>query len=134
MPYLHQASEVTVVVITDEVRQKLFGSSPALGKIVNIGGEPRRVVGVVPSVPFTQAVAYSTLWIPLGPPTDQGDLLPSLHEQVVRRLELQGHDLVGMASVSIAGIEDHIQQLLPHRAHIPSRAGARCWSRFSFLW
>jgi putative ABC transport system permease protein len=60
-----------VVVITDEVRQKLFGGAPALGKFVNVGGEPHRVVGVVPSVPFTQAVAYSTMWIPLGPPTDQ---------------------------------------------------------------
>jgi putative ABC transport system permease protein len=66
-----EAANRSVVVITDEVRQKLFGGAPALGRFINIGGEPHRVVGVVPSVPFTQAVAYSTLWIPLGPPTDQ---------------------------------------------------------------
>ncbi len=66
-----EASNRSVVVITEDVRQKLFGGAAALGKFVNVGGEPHRVVGVVPSVPFTQAVAYSTLWTPLGPPTDQ---------------------------------------------------------------
>jgi putative ABC transport system permease protein len=66
-----EAANRSLVVITDDVRQKLFGGASALGKFVNIGGEPHRVVGVVPSVPFTQQIAYSTLWTPLGPPTDQ---------------------------------------------------------------
>ncbi|MGA8810615.1 MAG: FtsX-like permease family protein, partial [Thermoanaerobaculia bacterium] len=41
------------------------------GKMVDIGGEPHRVVGVIPTVPFTQTIAYSTLWVPLGPSTDE---------------------------------------------------------------
>lgn len=66
-----EASNRQVVVITEDVRQKLFGGMPALGKMVNIGGELHRVVGVVPTVPFTQMIAYSTLWVPLGPPNDR---------------------------------------------------------------
>ncbi|HEX9460934.1 MAG TPA: ABC transporter permease [Thermoanaerobaculia bacterium] len=66
-----EAANRSVVVITEDVRQKLFGGSAALGKMVDIGGEPHRVVGVVPTVPFTKTIAYSTLWVPLGPPTDE---------------------------------------------------------------
>jgi putative ABC transport system permease protein len=66
-----EAANRSVVVITDDVRKKLFGGNAALGKMIDIGGEPHRVVGVVPTVPFTQTIAYSTLWVPLGPPTDE---------------------------------------------------------------
>ncbi len=66
-----EAANRTVVIITEDVRRKLFGGNAALGKMVDIGGEPHRVVGVVPTVPFTQTIAYSTLWVPLGPPTDE---------------------------------------------------------------
>ena len=65
-----EAANRSVVVITDDVRQKLFGGASALGRAINIDGTPHRVVGVVPSVPFTQTLAYSTLWVPLGPATD----------------------------------------------------------------
>lgn len=58
-----------VVVITDDIRQKLFGGAPAVGRSINIGGQLHRVIGVVPSVPDTQLVAYSTMWTPLGPGT-----------------------------------------------------------------
>lgn len=61
----------SVVIISEDVREKLFGGNAALGKMVDIAGEPHRVVGVVPTVPFTQMIAYSTLWVPLGPPTDE---------------------------------------------------------------
>ncbi len=66
-----EAANRSVVVITEDVRRKLFGSNAALGKMVDIGGEPHRVIGVVPTVPFTQTIAYSTLWVPLGPGTDE---------------------------------------------------------------
>jgi putative ABC transport system permease protein len=65
-----EAANRSIVIITEDVRRKLFGGNAALGKMVDIGGEPHRVVGVVPTVPFTQTIAYSTLWVPLGPPTD----------------------------------------------------------------
>jgi putative ABC transport system permease protein len=60
-----------VVVITDDVRKKLFDGAPALGRSINIGGDVHRVIGVVPAVPLTQQVAYSTMWAPLGPGTTQ---------------------------------------------------------------
>ncbi|HEV7425506.1 MAG TPA: ABC transporter permease [Thermoanaerobaculia bacterium] len=66
-----EAANRSVVIITEDVRRKLFGGNAALGKMVDIGGEPHRVVGVIPTVPFTQTIAYSTLWVPLGPPTDE---------------------------------------------------------------
>lgn len=66
-----EAANRQVVVITEDVRQKLFGGMPAVGRSVNIGGDLHRVIGVVPTVAFTQAVAYSTLWVPLGPPGDE---------------------------------------------------------------
>jgi putative ABC transport system permease protein len=67
-----EAANRSLVVITDDVRLKLFGPrASALGRSVNIDGTPHRVIGVVPAVPFTQAVAYSTLWVPLGPATDE---------------------------------------------------------------
>ncbi|HEV7484900.1 MAG TPA: ABC transporter permease [Thermoanaerobaculia bacterium] len=66
-----EAANRSVVIITEDVRQKLFGGNAALGKMVDIGGEPHRVVGVIPTVPFTQTIAYSTLWVPLGPSTDE---------------------------------------------------------------
>ncbi|HSY49911.1 MAG TPA: ABC transporter permease [Thermoanaerobaculia bacterium] len=66
-----EAANRSIVIITEDVRRKLFGGNAALGKMVDIGGEPHRVVGVVPTVPFTQTIAYSTLWVPLGPPTDE---------------------------------------------------------------
>jgi putative ABC transport system permease protein len=66
-----EAANRSVVIITEDVRRKLFGGNAALGKMVDIGGEPHRVVGVIPTVPFTQTIAYSTLWVPLGPSTDE---------------------------------------------------------------
>jgi putative ABC transport system permease protein len=66
-----EAANRQVVVITEDVRQKLCGGMAAVGKMINIGGEPHRVIGVVPTVPFTQQIAYSTLWVPLGPPSDR---------------------------------------------------------------
>ena len=66
-----EAANRQVVVITEDVRTKLFGGAAAFGKMINIGGEPHRVIGVVPTVPFTQKIAYSTLWVPLGPPNDR---------------------------------------------------------------
>lgn len=54
-----------VAVITDEMRRKLFGKEPALGKTFELMGEPYRVVGVVPAVPLTRLAAFSEVWTPI---------------------------------------------------------------------
>ena len=53
-----------VAVITADVRQKLFGGAPAVGRTVEVEGRRFRVVGVVPSVPMTRVNAFSEIWTP----------------------------------------------------------------------
>jgi putative ABC transport system permease protein len=60
------ASGAHVAVISDELRQKLFDGSPALGKTFVLDGDTFRVIGVVPRVSFTRFSAYSDAWIPVG--------------------------------------------------------------------
>jgi len=53
-----------VAVITTEVREKLFGGAPAVGRTLEVEGRRFRVVGVVPSVPMTRVNAFSEIWTP----------------------------------------------------------------------
>ncbi|MFZ2492418.1 MAG: ABC transporter permease [Thermoanaerobaculia bacterium] len=55
-----------VVVISDDLRQKLFGDEPALGRTIAIDGRGYRVTGVVPPVAISRAVAFSEMWMPIG--------------------------------------------------------------------
>jgi putative ABC transport system permease protein len=55
-----------VAVITDELRDKLFGGGPALGKTINVQGDTFRVIGVVPAVPDTRLVSWGVMWVPIG--------------------------------------------------------------------
>lgn len=55
-----------VAVITDDMREKLFGGAKAVGKTFEIDGQRFRVVGVVPSVAITRKVGFSEIWAPLG--------------------------------------------------------------------
>jgi putative ABC transport system permease protein len=54
-----------VAVITDDMRAKLFGNEPALGKTFALEGESYRVTGVVPAVPITRLSAFSEIWTPI---------------------------------------------------------------------
>jgi len=54
-----------VAVITDQLRAKLFGTGPALGKTFALEAESYRVVGVVPAVPITRLAAFSEVWTPI---------------------------------------------------------------------
>lgn len=53
-----------VAVINTDLRQKLFGGQPAVGKQIQFEGRAYRVVGVVPSVPMTRETAFSEIWAP----------------------------------------------------------------------
>lgn len=55
-----------VAVISDSLRDRLFGGGPAVGKSVTVDGESFRVVGVVPRVPLPRRVAYAEIWVPIG--------------------------------------------------------------------
>ena len=55
-----------VAVITDELREKLFGAGSALGKTINVQGDTFRVIGVVPAVPDTRQVSWGEMWVPIG--------------------------------------------------------------------
>jgi putative ABC transport system permease protein len=54
-----------VAVITDQMRAKLFGGAPALGKTFALEGDSYRVAGVVPAVPITRLGAFSEVWTPI---------------------------------------------------------------------
>lgn len=55
-----------VAVITDDMRTKLFGAAPALGKSFEADGQRFRVVGVVRAVPITRSVGFSEIWVPIS--------------------------------------------------------------------
>lgn len=54
-----------VAVITDDMRKKLYGGAPALGKTFEADGQRFRVVGVVRAVPITREVGFSEIWAPI---------------------------------------------------------------------
>lgn len=54
-----------VAVITEDMRRKLYGDQPALGKTFQVDGQRFRVVGVVPAVAVTRRVGFSQIWTPL---------------------------------------------------------------------
>ena len=53
-----------VAVITDDLRNRLFGGGKAVGKTVEIDGSRYSIIGVVPAVPITRRAAYSEIWAP----------------------------------------------------------------------
>ncbi len=55
-----------VAVINEDMRQKLFGGAPAVGKTIELEGRRYKVVGVVPSVPITRVSAFSEIWAPIS--------------------------------------------------------------------
>ena len=55
-----------VVVINEEMREKLFDGKPALGQSIELEGRTFRIVGVVPRTSITQPIAYSQIWVPIG--------------------------------------------------------------------
>ncbi|HEX2059699.1 MAG TPA: FtsX-like permease family protein, partial [Thermoanaerobaculia bacterium] len=54
-----------VAVITDDMREKLYGNQPALGKTFEADGQRFRVVGVVKAVPITRLAGFSEIWAPV---------------------------------------------------------------------
>ena len=54
-----------VAVITDDMRTKLFGGAPALGKTFEADGQRFRVVGVVRAVAITRMTGFSQMWAPI---------------------------------------------------------------------
>lgn len=59
-------SGALVAVISESLRDKLFGPGPAVGKTFTIADQRFQVIGVVPRVSITRTAAYSDLWLPIG--------------------------------------------------------------------
>jgi putative ABC transport system permease protein len=60
------AAERPVAVITDALRDKVLGPGPAVGRVINLGGQQYRIAGVVSRVPITRMSAYGEVWVPIG--------------------------------------------------------------------
>ena len=54
-----------VAVITDDMRQKLFGADKGVGRRIELDGQTFRVVGVVKPVSITRRAGFSEVWAPL---------------------------------------------------------------------
>lgn len=54
-----------VAVITDDMREQLYGGAPAVGKTFEADGQRFRVVGVVKAVPITRMTGFSEIWVPI---------------------------------------------------------------------
>lgn len=55
-----------VAVVNATTRRRFFGSEPATGKSIVLGGRTYRVVGVVKDVPITCPEGYADVWTPIG--------------------------------------------------------------------
>lgn len=65
------AGDRHVAVISEPIRDRIFGKKPAVGRSMNLGGQAYRVVGVVAPVPATRIAAYSEIWVPIGALTSE---------------------------------------------------------------
>lgn len=55
-----------VIVISETLRDKIFGKGRVVGQSMNVGGRIYRVVGVVPPVVITREASYAQMWAPIG--------------------------------------------------------------------
>ena len=55
-----------VAVITDAMRDKLYGGGDAVGKTFSIDNQTFRIIGVVPRVSLTRYAAFADVWVPIG--------------------------------------------------------------------
>jgi putative ABC transport system permease protein len=69
-----ESANRSIIVITDALRQQLFGNGRALGKSIDIGGRTYEITGVVPRASIAQVLAFGDVFTPLGPPTDEDRL------------------------------------------------------------
>ena len=60
------ATGAHVAVITESMRDKLFGPGRAVGKTFPVEGQTFQVIGVVPDVSITRVAAYADIWMPIG--------------------------------------------------------------------
>jgi len=54
-----------VAVINESTRQRYFGQAPALAKLIDVGGQRFRVVGVVPDIPLSRIIVSADIWAPI---------------------------------------------------------------------
>ena len=55
-----------VAVVNESTRRHFFGSTPALGKPIEVDGQRFRVTGVVRDVSWLQTAAFADVWVPIS--------------------------------------------------------------------
>jgi putative ABC transport system permease protein len=102
-----------VAVITETARQRLLGGAAAVGRVIEVDGQPFRVVGVVADVSEMRALPYSEVWVPVTTskaPLDEPGLLGGYQVAVV------GYD-----RAALPGIREEFNSRLA-RIEVPSGA------------
>ena len=57
----------SVAVINEATRRRFFGEgAAAVGRTIELDGQPFRIVGVVANVPAFRRVPYADIWVPIG--------------------------------------------------------------------
>ncbi len=61
-----EANARFTAVINAETRRRFFGSSPAVGRTLELDGQTFRVAGVVADVPFYRTLTFADVWVPIS--------------------------------------------------------------------
>lgn len=54
-----------VAVINEATRERVFGGESAVGRVIDVGPQRFRVVGVVGNVPALRLIAFADVWVPI---------------------------------------------------------------------
>jgi len=55
-----------VVVVSETLRDQIFGRQHVVGRAINVGDRRYRIIGVVSPVSITRDAAYGRMWAPIG--------------------------------------------------------------------
>jgi len=65
-PFSIADNDRKVIIISETLRDKVFGNTRVVGKPLNVGGQDFQIVGVVSPVVATREAPYSQMWAPIG--------------------------------------------------------------------
>ena len=61
-----EANARFTAVINETTRRRFFGTSPAVGRTLELDGQTFRVAGVVADVPFYRMLTFGDVWVPIS--------------------------------------------------------------------
>ncbi len=111
-PGQDEAGRDGYVVLSNHLWQKRFGSDRSvIGRVINLEGVPRQVVGVMPAA-FAFPSAATDVWIPLGiDPRNATDYWAQDYMPVIGRLKRGA--TIAQANAEIHLFQSHVRRMFP---------------------